>query len=170
MPSVECLNSMKKRETYINFRKARILTEALIKLAKIGVPYGFPISKMIWAVNLYLETGGFSENWSKYKRISLKAAKIRTQFPQDFRKRITFEHPNPINQIYQELSEQKGNLSLEKAFKIIGAYPAVLITRGENETINKKKLRDKGLPEIRYEDIKINFNLKKRSHASGLKH
>ncbi len=152
---------MKKTEKNINCKKARILTESLIKLAKNKIPYGFPISKMIWAVNLYLETGGFSENWNKYQRISHKAAKIRKQFKKNngFRKKITFEHPNPIKQIYRELTGHS-KLSLKKASKIIGAYAPVLITKEENEIINKKKLRDRGMPKKRYDHIKINFKLK----------
>lgn len=138
-------------------KKAQILTNGIIELARNSIPYSFATAKMIWAVSNYLEMGRFTDReiWPTYQRISVEAQKIRSTNPRGFRKSITFEHPNPIKQVYEQLIEQRGSLDLRRASEIIGAFPAVLISRNENITINKMGFKQKGNPIDRYRHITL---------------
>lgn len=138
-------------------KKAEILTKGIIELAQNSIPYSFATAKMIWAVSNYLEMGRFTDRevWPTYRRISIKALEIRNASPRDFRSRITFEHPNPIKQIYDQLIGQKDSLDLRKASEMIGAFPAVLISKDENKTINDMGFKQKGNPIDRYRHIAL---------------
>jgi len=153
----------------LNEAKAEIITSALIKLAQNKVPYGFPISKMIWGLCNYFETGEFSDSqlWKKaYERISDKAFKLRPNadsWKAVDRKMVTIEHPKPICMIYDGLLAFNRSLNYSRAKELIGSYPPVIITRVENEIINQNGHKKCGDPEERYRHIKIGFALKKFS-------
>jgi hypothetical protein len=143
---------MMQESNSIHGIKARILVEALCELVKAGIPYSFYVSKMLWGVSLYLQCGDFVERWQTYPRISDAARKVREARQTDWRKQVTFEHAQPLNQIYRLLLSEGSSITSEKAVEIIGAYPPILITRAENIALNKRHKTD-GAPEQRYREI-----------------
>lgn len=136
-------------------KKARILTEAIVELAKQDLPGTFPVPKMIWGVSLYLVTGDFIENWTTYPRISVAARQIRDEAEEGWRSRVTFEHARPIKQIYRMLRDRGQSLTVDEAILIIAEYPAVLITTEENKIIDENGHRSNGHPEQRYAHIDL---------------
>jgi hypothetical protein len=134
-------------------KKAQIITQAIVELAKHDLPGTFPVPKMIWGVSLYLVTGDFIENWTTYSRISVAARQIRDAAEEGWRSHITFEHARPIKQIYRMLRDRGSNLTIDEAAAIIGQYPPVLITTAENKVINDNGHRSAGSPEERYAHI-----------------
>jgi hypothetical protein len=150
-------------DTSIDAKKAKIFTNALVELAKEQVPYSFFISKIIWGASLYLECGHFKENWNTYPRASDAANRIRQAAGKDWRGELTFEHSQPLNQVYLLLQSQGPALTLEKAAEIIAEYPPVLITKEEDKMINANGHKTGGSPEERYLHIPLSgFSLRSK--------
>lgn len=136
-------------------RKAKAILHALIEMAKDEeVPYDFFISKMIWAISLYLESGDYKENWKTRLRASDAAIKLRSE-SKEWKSLVTFEHARTLFDTFGLLRTGGRPLSLDDAAKIIAEYPPVLITREENDRINEKGFKKSGAPEDRYKDIEI---------------
>jgi hypothetical protein len=146
----------------LDAKKARILINALIDCAKAGVRSSFSIKEMICGVSLYLECGKFTrENWRTYHRVSDAAKQIRDAGDKDWKRHLTFEHARPINVMYQMLLDERVTLTLERAAVIIGEYPPVLITMGEEMQMAKLGFMHGGVPEERYAHIPISgFSLR----------
>jgi hypothetical protein len=143
-------------------KKARILINALVDCAKAGIKPSFVTNKMLWGISLYLECGSFQrENWGTYQRISDAARKVRESGDTDWKRKVTFEHVRPINQIYRMFLDERETLTLERAAFIIGEYPPVLITTEEELRMAKLGFKHDGAPEQRYAGIPISgFSLR----------
>jgi hypothetical protein len=140
--------------------KARILVDAICELVKAGVPYSFYVSKILWGVSLYLQSGSFVERWQSYPRVSDAARKIRDTRSKDWRKQVTFEHVQPLNQVYALLLKEGQLIAPAKAVQIIGTYPPILITREEDAGLTKNGHKSSGDPEERYRNVRFsNFTL-----------
>lgn len=142
-------------------RKAKAMLTALVQIAKDPeIPYDFYISKMIWGVSLYLESGDYKENWKTRVRASNAAIKTRLE-SKDWKKKVTFEHSRTLYDTFALLRQLSTALDVSEAAKIISEYPPVLITKRENALINKKGFKKSGNPEVRYQDIEISsFDLR----------
>jgi hypothetical protein len=136
-------------------RKANAILRALLEIAQDQkVQYDFFISKMIWAVSLYLESGDYKENWKTRLRASDAAIKLRSE-SKEWKSLVTFEHARTLFDTFGLLRIDGRPLSLDDAAKIIAEYPPVLITREENDRINERGFKKSGAPEDRYKDIEI---------------
>jgi hypothetical protein len=92
----------------LDAKKARILINALIDCAKVGVRPSFSINKMLWGISLYLECGSFNrENWRTYHRVSDAAKQVRDSSEKYWKKDVTFEHVRPISMMYQMLLDER---------------------------------------------------------------
>ena len=118
------------------------------------VPYDFFVSKMIWGVSLYLESGDYKENWKTRLRASDAAIKLRGE-SKEWESLVTFEHTRTLFDTFSMLRSGGRVLTLDEAASIIAEYPPVLITREENDRINKGGFKKSGEPEVRYRDIEI---------------
>jgi hypothetical protein len=133
-------------------RKAKAISHALVEIAKDQeTPYDFFISKMIWAVSLYLESGDYKENWKTRLRDSDAAIRLRNE-SKDWKSLVTFEHARTLYDTFGLLQKA---ISIDDAAEIIAAYPPVLITKEENERINERGFKKSGAPEDRYKEIEI---------------
>jgi hypothetical protein len=137
-------------------RKAKAILLALIEMAKDKeTPYDFFISKMIWAVSLYLESGDYKENWKTRLRASDAAIKLRKE-SKDWKSLVTFEHARTLFDTFGLLRRNDGTaIGLDEAADIIAEYPPVLITKEENDEITKRGFKKSGAPEDRYKHIVI---------------
>jgi hypothetical protein len=136
-------------------RKAKAILGALVEMANDpAVPYDFFSSKMIWAVSLYLESGDYKENWKTRLRASDAAIELRKK-SKEWKKLVTFEHARTLFDTFSLLRASGLSLSLDEATRIIGEYPPVLITREENDGINRRGFKKSGAPEDRYKSIEI---------------
>jgi hypothetical protein len=136
-------------------RKAKAILSALVEMANDQeIPYDFYISKMIWGVSLYLESGDYKENWKTRVRASDAAIKLRSE-SNDWKSHVTFEHARTLYDTFALMRNKAGALTVEEAAKIIAEYPPVLITKQENDLINQRGFKKSGEPEIRYKDIEI---------------
>lgn len=137
--------------------QARILLDAILLCAKAGIdPPSFFLKKMIWGVSLYLECGNLKrENWRTYRRASDAAKRIRDAGEKGWKKNVTFEHVRPLSAMYKMLLAEKETLTLERAARIIGEYPPILITTTEEAAMAERGLKSDGTPEARYRDIPI---------------
>jgi hypothetical protein len=140
-------------EKNLNATKARILLGSVVELVHAGVKQSFYIRKMLWAVSLYLECGDYKEDWKSYPRISDAARKIRESGDKSWKKQVTFEHTRPLKQIYELLEAEGGDLTIDKAAAIIAEYAPMLITREENDRMNRLGFKLKGEPEARYQHV-----------------
>jgi hypothetical protein len=142
-------------------RKAKAILNALVQMANDPeIPYDFYISKMIWGVSLYLESGDYKENWKIRIRTSDAAIKLRNE-SKDWKSQVTFEHSRTLYDTFALLREKGGALTIDDAVKIIAEYPPILITKHENDLINQRGFKKSGEPEIRYQDIEIStFDLR----------
>ena len=142
-------------------RKAKAILQALVQMTTDkGIRYDFFISKMIWAVSLYLESGDYKENWKTRLRASDAAIKLR-QSSKNWEKLVTFEHARTLSDTFNLMRAGGERLSLETAAELIAQYPPVLITREENARINERGFRSSGIPEVRYDGIEISsFDLR----------
>ncbi|MFN3890737.1 MAG: hypothetical protein ACK4MV_10100 [Beijerinckiaceae bacterium] len=141
--------------------KARIFAHALLELARNRIPYDFFVSKAIWGLSLYLETGEFrQENFNRYARLSVAAKQLHSRTSiGEWKRTVRFEHCMPLRAIWQGLLDCGPELDLQKLLGIIGAYPPIIITREEDDRIDKK-WKASGAPEDRYEGIALTCELK----------
>jgi len=155
----------------LDAKKARILINALIDCAKVGVRPSFSINKMLWGISLYLECGSFNrENWRTYHRVSDAAKQVRDSGDKYWKKDVTFEHVRPISKMYQMLLDERDTLTLDRAALIIGEYPPVLITTMEELRMAQLGFKHGGRPELRYAHIPMTgFTLRSEAapHADG---
>jgi hypothetical protein len=136
-------------------RKAKAILKALVEIARdTETPYDFFISKMIWAISLYLESGDYRENWKTRLRASDAAIRLRNE-SKEWKSQVTFEHARTLYDTFSLLRKEGASISIDDAAKIIAEYPPVLITKNENERINEKGYKKSGLPEERYKEIEI---------------
>jgi hypothetical protein len=151
----------------LDAKKARILINALIDCAKVGVRMSFSINKMLCGIVLYLECGSFSrENWRTYHRVSDAAKLVRDSGEKYWKKDVTFEHVRPINVMYQMLLDERDTLTLDRAALIIGEYPPVLITMAEELLMSQLGFKHGGKPELRYAHIPMTgFTLRSEAAA-----
>jgi hypothetical protein len=143
-------------------QKAQLYIDLLSKFAELRIPYSFAISKILWELTIFLPTGSYRENWKVYPRASDAAEVVRkdTRETRDLKKRLRFEHPLPINIIYQKIQISGGVLSRMEVAKLISEFPPVLITRDEDAEITRRKLRSTGDPYERYKNIPLSFDIK----------
>jgi hypothetical protein len=139
----------------LDAKKAKILLDAVVQLVHADVKQSFYIRKMLWAISLYLECGNYKEDWKTYPRISDAARKIRESKDKNWKKLVTFEHTRPLKQIYGMLQAEGRSLTVDKAASIVAEYAPMLITRKENDDMNKSGFRSKGDPEARYRNIQF---------------
>jgi hypothetical protein len=138
----------------LDAKKARILINALIDCAKVGVRMSFSLNKMLCGIVLYQECGSFSrENWRTYHRVSDAAKLVRDSDDKYWKKNVTFEHVRPISVMYQMLLDERNTLTLDRAALIIGEYPPVLITMEEEFRMSKLGFKHGGEPSLRYAHI-----------------
>jgi hypothetical protein len=136
-------------------KKARILVTALVDCAKAGIKPSFVIHQMLRGIAHYLECGTFNrENWRSYHRVS-DAAKRVQEAEKDWKRKLTFEHARPLNQMYRMLLNERKTLTPERAAFIIGEYPPVLVTVEEDIRMGERGFRHQGVPEERYAEIPI---------------
>jgi hypothetical protein len=136
-------------------RKARAILKALVDIAQDPeATYDFFVSKMIWAVSLYLESGDYKENWKSRVRASDAALRLREERP-DWKKHVTFEHSRTLYDTFNMLRNKGNPISFDEAAGIISEYPPVLITKEENERITDLGFKKSGAPETRYQEISI---------------
>jgi hypothetical protein len=92
-------------------KKARILINALVDCVKAGVKSSFPLTQMLMGISLYLECGRFKkyDSWRTYHRASDAAKKVRESDDKEWKRKLTFEHARPLNQMYRMLWDEKGN-------------------------------------------------------------
>jgi hypothetical protein len=136
-------------------RKAKAILCALVQMANDQqIPYDFYISKMIWGVSLYLESGDYKENWKTRVRASDAAIKLRNE-AKDWKSQVTFEHARTLHDTFAFMRNKGGALTLAEAVEIISEYFPILIAKWENDSINEKGFKKSGEPEIRYKDIEI---------------
>ena len=148
-------------------KKARILINALIDCAKVGIKSSFVINKMLSGILLYLECGHFrKENWRTYHRVSDAAERVRASGDEDWKRKLTFEHARPLSQIYRMLLDERTTLTLDRAAFIIGEYPPVLITMEEEIRMSKLGFKHGGAPEQRYAEIPISAFSLRSDHAT----
>jgi hypothetical protein len=142
-------------------RKAKAILDALIQMANDPeIPYDFYISKMIWGVSLYLESGDYKENWKTRVRASDAAIELRNT-SKDWKKKVTFEHSRTLYDTFSLLRQKRAELDFDEAVKIISEFPPILVTKRENDLINKSGFKKSGDPAIRYRDIQIStFDLR----------
>jgi hypothetical protein len=111
-------------------KQARIFINAVVDCAKAGIKPSFVINKMLWGISLYLECGRFTrENWRNYHRASDAAKEVRASGDTDWKRKVTFEHARPLNQMYRMFLDERATLTLERAAFIIGEYAASAIPR-----------------------------------------
>jgi hypothetical protein len=140
-------------------KKAGALLECIVKLANIDADiWCFFTKKVIWGLSLYLELGSFQvANWSTYPRISDAARAKRDRRDSTWKKEITFEHVRTLHDVQNMLkSEARSDvLTVNKAAKIIGEYPPMLITKDEDKAMidRARHFKRTGTPEERYLEI-----------------
>jgi hypothetical protein len=149
-------------------KQARIFINAVVDCAKAGIKPSFVINKMLWGISLYLECGRFTrENWRSYHRVS-DAAKLVRASGEDWKRKVTFEHARPLNQMYRMFLDERATLTLERAAFIIGEYPPVLVTIEEELRMAKLGFQHGGVPEQRYAEIPISgFSLRSGDAKPG---
>jgi hypothetical protein len=136
-------------------RKARAILGALIDITQdSNATYDFFVSKMIWGVSLYLESGDYKENWKSRVRASDAALKLREE-KSDWKKLVTFEHSRTLYDTFNMLRNNGNPISMDEAANVISEYPPVLITKEENQRINELGYKKTGEPEARYKEIEI---------------
>ena len=140
--------------------KAKIFIETLSRLASNKIPYEYAISKIIWRLSLYLGTGSYIENWKYYPRISDKALEIRSRGSLNWKKELTFEHTEPLNQIYAKFLNSPFEFELNHAAKMICEYLPVIVTRYEERKITEHGFKTEGDPIKRFSHIACSFELK----------
>jgi hypothetical protein len=145
-----------------HIEKARIYLEFLNRLAEASIPYSFGISKILWELSLFLPSGSYIENWKTYRRASVAAEEVRARVSatSELKKLLRFEHPLPLNVVYSRILSSHGVLSPQQVARLICEFPPVLVTRGEDEEITRRKLRSSGDPFERYKNIPLPFNLR----------
>jgi hypothetical protein len=144
-------------------KKARILVNALVDCVKAGVRSSFPLTQMLMGISLYLECGRFKkyESWRIYNRASDAAKRVRESDDKEWKRKLTFEHARPLNQMYRMLWDERATLTPDRAAFIIGEYPPVLITIEEDLRMSKLGFAHGGEPEQRYAEIPISgFSLR----------
>jgi hypothetical protein len=146
----------------LDAKKARILINALVDCAKVGIKPSFSTTQMLRGLSLYLECGSFQkENWRTYHRASEAAKQVIASGDKDWKSRVTFEHVRPLGKMYQMFLDERATLTLERAAVIIGEYPPVLITMEEELRMAKLGFKSDGTPEQRYAGITISgFSLR----------
>ncbi|WP_223971857.1 hypothetical protein [Bradyrhizobium sp. RD5-C2] len=145
----------------MNAVKASIFVDAIVALVRARIPYSFYVSKILWGLSLFLQTGSFRECWHDYPRISDEAKRIRELRRPEWRKQLTFEHARPLSQMYEMLFSLGSSVTRDAVVKIVGEYPPVLITRSENDDLNARGFKVLGMPQERYENIPISgFSLR----------
>ncbi len=146
----------------LNAVKAEIMLKCIVEIARIGAPYSFFLSKMIWALANYCQSGNFSrESMRTWSRASIAAEAIRRDETKSWewrRKQLTFEHARPIADIYRLMVERGECLTMEAAQAILAEYPPVVVTKEENAAI-LKGMKKTGVPEQRYAHIPLTFPL-----------
>jgi len=150
-------------------KQARIFINAVVDCAKAGIKPSFVINKMLWGISLYLESGRFTrENWRNYHRASDAAKEVRASGDADWKRKVTFEHARPLNQMYRMFLDERATLTLERAAFIIGEYPPVLVTIEEELRMAKLGFQHGGEPELRYAGIPISgFSLRSGDAMPG---
>jgi hypothetical protein len=131
-------------------RKATAILHALVKIANDQeTPYDFFISKMIWAVSLYLESGDYKENWKTRLRASDAAIRVRNE-SRDWKSLVTFEHARTLYDTFGLLQQA---ISIDDAAETIAAYPPVLITRRRTRALTREA--SKSLARLRKDTRKL---------------
>lgn len=76
---------------------------------------------------------------------------------QEWRVKVTNEHPMPLKESWKAFQSQGKNLTEEYIWKHFVKYPMNTILKTENQQLDKLGFRDNGLPKARYSAANIDI-------------
>jgi hypothetical protein len=139
--------------------------DALIAMAKAKLAGGYRMARIVRTVTEALSFGKYCTKPEKYcnstkaksvnRRMSRAAAELmRRSSKREFEKGTILEHQMTIKQLREQL-RSKVDLDRLSVIEILGSHPLVTVAFAENELLTKNKHHNKGDPDFRYINAKI---------------